>query len=144
MTLSFRFLTAARYFGVGMRRGSRIRYTLHCPFTGAAIWCSFVLVHVHLSFFALSHGQSSIIHHPSVHCVQHAASTACTSPGVHSASVMQTPILLLISYRPICFPVQFSFIRVTVQHAQKDPFSFKVFLCKRLQFQIRSSWLNKR
>lgn len=66
MPLLFRFLTLAKYFGVGVRRGSRIRYILHSPFTGAAIWFSFVLVYVGLSFFAFSHGQSSIIHHCTV------------------------------------------------------------------------------
>lgn len=60
------FLTLARCFGMGMRRGSRIRCILHSPFTGAAIWYSFVLVYVRLSFFAFTHGQSSIIHHCTV------------------------------------------------------------------------------
>lgn len=46
-----------------MRRG---RYILHSLFTGAAIWYSFVLVYVRFSFFAFSHGQSSIIHHCAV------------------------------------------------------------------------------
>lgn len=66
MPLQLRFLTLARYFEVGMRRGSRIRYILHSPFTGDAIWCSFVLVYVDLSFFPFSHGQPSIIHHRTV------------------------------------------------------------------------------
>lgn len=138
-----RLLSLAKYAGVGVRGGSNQEKT-HPPLS--LLRCCHMVqlcacVRTCLSFSAFSHGRPFIIHHCTV---WHAASTVCISPGVRSALVMHTPTSLVISYSPICFSVQFSFIRVTVQHAEKDHFSFKVSLHKTLQIQIRSSWLNKR
>lgn len=86
--------------------------------------------------FILSFLPWATIHHPSLHCVQHSASTACTSPGVHSASAMHTPTLLLIFYRPACFPVQFSFIRLLYSRHRKIISLLKCLCVKHYKFKL--------
>lgn len=134
MPLQLRFLTLSRYFGVGMRRGSRIRYILHSPFTCAAIWCSFVLVYVHLSFFPFSHGQPSIIHHCTVFSIL----------PVQPAPLQGYILLQLctpqhycwFSTGPACFPVQFSFIRLLYSRHRKIISLLKCLCVKHYKFKL--------